>query len=531
MMKNSTRHLPQNRWRLLYYLNIHRILLSGFFISLFYFNITLDPFGQLKPEIFKWVSIFYFGFSLFSNFSINNHWPSFYLQANLQIIVDVFALLLLIHASGGVLSGVGLLLIIPIASSSILMSGVLAYFYAALASLLLLFDQFYLFLYSYSPPAYSQAGILGIILFGAGLLTNYLAIKLKRTQALALQMEDDLENMRGLARFVMTRLQNPLMLVDKLGNILLKNKSAEVIAQQLGIQQLSNISDFSPALALRFQKWLKQPQQSQKSFVLEKIHMEVQPQFTALNADKSDETIVVLEDIGKLNQLAQQQKLASLGRLTASIAHEIRNPLAAISHASELLAESESIDATDKRLTGIIQQHSKRLNEIIDSVLNMSRRKQALPEHIILSQWLPAFIQKMIHFSDDQIQLNIRDEPEILFDQQHLQQILTNLLNNAIYYANKEKQHNKMAESCPVLLNCYCHEAVIIEVINAGQPISSEDQRNLFEPFFTTKKNSGTGLGLYMAKELAQTNQATLEYQYLHDRRQTCFRLNIPLIL
>jgi two-component system, NtrC family, sensor histidine kinase PilS len=516
------RSYKKNEWRLLYFLNIYRILLSAFFSSLFYFQLELSPFGDLETQIFHMVSLIYFSFSLFSNFTINKQSPSFLIQTHVHLIIDIIAILFLTHASGGVNSGVGLLLMIPIAAGSIFQFRLMSYFYAALASILLLFDQFYIFLLFNLHPSYPQAGILGGILFFTALITNYLARKLQDTERLADQIGDDLANMENLAVFIMQRLQVPVIVVDNLGRINLKNEATTKLAKHLKKKEIKQLTDLSPTLSMLFHKWLKYNNNANESFFLENSSMEMLPQFSLLQKNQSKDIIIFLEDVSKLTQQAQQQKLASLGRLTASIAHEIRNPLAAISHAGELLSESEEITEGDKRLTQIIDQQSHRLNEIIDTVLNLSRRNQINTEQFKLRDWLKAFLSSQIHFPKKIISLQIESNFKVSFDKQHLQQILSNLLENALRHNLLEQiEHNLL----PVIIKIYKEDAVIIDIINSGNQISIADSKHLFEPFFTTQ-STGTGLGLFMAKELADSNHASLNYIPLENK--TCFRIKMP---
>jgi len=378
--------------------------------------------------------------------------------------------------------------------------------------------------------AYPQAGILGGILFFTALLTNYLIGRIQDTEALASQIGEDLADMENIAGFVMQRLQTPVLVVDNMGKIRLKNEAATKLFQHLQDQDKSKVfeklPDFSPALSSLFHKWLKHPENSNDSFALENTAIKIIPQFSPLQKKNTNDAIIFLEDISKVNQQAQQLKLAALGRLTASIAHEIRNPLSAISHAAELLSESENIQEMDQRLTQIIDKQSQRVNGIIDTVLSLSRRNQPQTEQLSLKQWLDNFLQEQIQFSAEQIdiQLQIEAQSSICFDPQHLQQILSNLIQNALIHSIPVETGR-----AKVILNI-SREAqtknTILQVINFGDAIKADDIPHLFEPFFTTKTN-GTGLGLYMSKELADSNHASLDYIPFQDK--TCFQLKFDI--
>ena len=230
-----------------------------------------------------------------------------------------------------------------------------------------------------------------------------------------------------------------------------------------------------------------------------------------------------IENTTALAQQAQQLKLASLGRLTASIAHEIRNPLSAISHAGELLAESLSHDASVSKLTGIIQRHSVRMNSIIETILEMSRRKNVEPTVVVLSPWLEKLVEEYCeikHIPARQIAL-ISSVPlaRICTDEEQLHQVMWNLIDNAWHYADKEQEQ-------PVEIRITLQaDDINIDVIDNGAGVSPQAMQHLFEPFHS-ERSGGTGLGLYLARELCQANGARLNY--LHEFG-SCFRISYPM--
>ena len=185
----------QKQWRPLHLLNLYCLFLSGIFISLIFSNIQIKPFGLADPELFQITSLAYLTISFLNGITIRWHWPALWLQTHVHIIVDICALILIMHSSGGVSSGVGLLLLIPIASISILSMTRSSLFYAAFTSLLLFADQFYLQIYFDTATAYTQTGLLGGILFLTALLTNYLVHKSEESIEVANQREIDLANM------------------------------------------------------------------------------------------------------------------------------------------------------------------------------------------------------------------------------------------------------------------------------------------------------------------------------------------------
>jgi len=247
--------------------------------------------------------------------------------------------------------------------------------------------------------------------------------------------------------------------------------------------------------------------------------------------------------VRSLNQQAQQLKLASLGRLTASIAHEIRNPLGAISHASQLLGESDSLPTSDHRLLDIINNHSKRVNQIIENILQLSRRRAAKPAQINLQQWIPAFINDYKSSKSNGNQLNILMKEKNIgdshndfdyddtnnnarldakFDTSQLQQVLTNLCDNGIRYGTIQAGRPDLRIEIGIDTS---QQQPYIRVIDYGLGISDENNKHLFEPFFTTE-NTGSGLGLYICKELCEANQAIISYKRTNTG-ESCFHLQL----
>jgi len=215
-------------------------------------------------------------------------------------------------------------------------------------------------------------------------------------------------------------------------------------------------------------------------------------------------------------------KLASLGRLSASIAHEIRNPLGAISHAGQLLSESESLGEEDRRMTNIIEDHSKRVNNIIENVMRISRREPAVPAEIELGSYLRDFVEEFRsshELDSNTIKLNIKKKAiDARMDPGQLNQVLWNLCENGMRYSKSKAALD---------LECAVREdskRPYIDVIDHGPGIAADIVDNLFEPFFTTD-SGGTGLGLYISKELCEANQATLNLQSNTEHGCT-FRIN-----
>jgi len=219
-----------------------------------------------------------------------------------------------------------------------------------------------------------------------------------------------------------------------------------------------------------------------------------------------DFSVLLVEDTTRAREQAQQLKLAALGRLTANIAHEIRNPLAAISHAAELLREEKRSEDRE-RLTRIVNDNAGRLERLVSDVLQLSKRDRVSSAPLRLQPWAAAFIAEFVAneaVPAGRIVLETRRESWVQFDHEHLHQVMWNLLKNAIRYARPEPS------SVRIRIDGYA-DRVELSVIDNGPGVPSAIQGQLFEPFFTTDAK-GTGLGLYLARELCAANRATLEY-------------------
>src|SRR5690606_8756574 len=196
----------------------------------------------------------------------------------------------------------------------------------------------------------------------------------------------------------------------------------------------------------------------------------------------------------------------SMGRFSASLAHEIRNPLAAINYAVQLLEESRT-DEADRRLLQIIHQQCQRTNGIVESVLGMARRERANPEHLDLVAFVQRFVsdyRSTLSVETDRLEAVLPAQPvNALADPGHLQQVLTALVHNALRYGRLPEEPARVR----VRVSTSGRNAVL-EVMDRGPGIPEGVVAQLFRPFFTTSEH-GTGLGLYIAGELARANQAT----------------------
>ncbi|EXF95291.1 histidine kinase [Pseudomonas fluorescens HK44] len=427
-------------------------------------------------------------------------------------LADILLLSVLFYAAGGVPSAIGNLLIVSVAIGNTLLRRRIGLLLAAVAAIGIISLTFTL---SGNHPNganhYLQAGTLGALCFAAALLVQGLTRQLEVSESLAQQRASEVVSLEALNALILQRMRTGILVLDSERRVQLANHSALSLFGQTHLDgQL--IDDYSTALVERLQLWFNNPTLRPQSLKVARTGLELQPSFIALGLNEQRQTLVFLEDLAQVAQQAQQLKLAALGRLTAGIAHEIRNPLGAISHAAQLLNESEELIGADRRLTQIIQDHSQRMNRVIENVLQLSRRQQSVPQRLDLKPWLEQFVRTVCEGATDrqQIHLSMGAGPfTTLMDPDQLAQVLDNLLRNA--WRHSALAH-KEAEVRLTLFIDPDSQLPTLEVQDNGPGVSAEQQAHLFEPFFTTS-SQGTGLGLYLSRELCESNQARLDFK------------------
>ena len=509
-------------WRALRYLNLYRAILSGLIIALAYFGIAPRYFGQIDADLFWVTAVTYFAFSVACSIAIQLRWAGFSVQLFVQVLGDVVAITVMMHASGGVASGFGMLLVVAIAGGSMLTDGRVAVSLAAIATIAVLSQQIYVWLDgTYPGTSYSQAGMLGITFFATAFLGYVLAKRARASEALAERRGTDLANLATLNEHIIQRMQSGVLVLDQRDNVRLLNSSASQLLGLKGDIAGKSLAKVSPELVILHRRWRDDAVQTSHIFRPESGAVDVMASFAKLGDENAGGggALVFLEDASAMRQRAQQLKLASLGRLTASIAHEIRNPLGAISHAGQLLTESETLPQTDRRLTRIIDENCHRMNAMVENILQLSRRTEPNRETVVLTEWARRFIDDFSYqrdMCDRELSLDSGDvEVRARVDANQLQQVVWNLCENAIRHAKPPVR--------VVIRVGKSQDRPYIEVLDNGEGIDPSVMEDLFEPFFTTQ-NNGTGLGLYIARELCEINQASLDLVEVAEVG-SCFRV------
>ncbi|MDD5275027.1 MAG: ATP-binding protein [Methylovulum sp.] len=508
----------QQAWRLLKIFVTYRLVLASLFMVLIYGRVEFSEFGPSYNTLYIYSSQSYLIITLISGICILRGLTSYTMQAQLLIFSDIIILTLLMHACGGIKSGIGILLAVSIASGGLLIGGRCAMLFAALAALSVLTEQAVSEQYrNVDNNSYTYAGMLGAAFFTIALLSHILTKRSEETLQLAKEQKQTIIKLEDLNQHIIQHLQSGIIITDPHQAIHIINESALRLAH-LDVAP-NNIGNISPQLAHAFQTWLNHPEHT--FLQLENagqntlhIHFEMLP------TQHEIFYMITLEDATLYNQRLQQSKLASLGRLTASIAHEIRNPLGAISHAGQLLSEMPNLSSQDRRLTEIIKNHCTRVNYIIEDILQLSKRSDSRKEKIELNAWLNDYLHDFILenaiVAETFMFLPVRQPLPAIIDPGQLKQIMDNLCQNALRYGKPEL-------GAIAVRSFRFKHSPCIEIIDNGGGINPEHLKHLFEPFFTTS-SSGTGLGLYISKELAELNQAKLSY-YLTPENRSCFRL------
>ncbi len=511
-------------WSLLKVFFIYRLIISSLFIIIFHshFDATLP--ANYNARLLSYFSLSYFGITVLSGVCIFWKLFSYTAQSQIAIFTDIAFITLLMHASGGIYSGIGILLVVSIAGGGLLIGGRCALLFAALASLFILSEQFYsLSNIPNSNTSFTYAGMLGASFFTIAYLSYVLAKRTEQSEILASFHQQKALNLEELNQYIIQHLQSGIIISNSLQQIKMCNEATLNMTESVNIKPPFNyLTDISSQLSECFELWLNDHQQN---FALIRLanHSDVHVRFSVLETQHETFHMIILEDISLYNQRLQQSKLASLGRLTASIAHEIRNPLGAISHAGQLLSESAELSSEDERLTEIIQNHSLRVNKIIEDVLQLSRREPSKREKINLNLWLASYLKSFIlDMACDPNSFTIHAKETdlwVFMDEGHLIQIMNNLCANALKYGDLTTHK--------IIIELGISEKMpYLRIMDNGSRIEEQTVNHLFEPFFTTS-TTGTGLGLYISKELAELNQAKLSYAITDDNKSS-FKLCLP---
>ena len=486
--------------------------------------------GSLNPNLYTTAALVYLATNIPLVGALSTRRNANQTLMLLVFLVDIIAITLLADTSGGMTSGLSVLLVITVAASAVIISNrKLAILVAAISVLAILLDTTWLILRDVlDSGSLFPAGLLGLLVFGVALMVQTIAHRLGRAEELARNRASDLYNLQRLNEQIVQHMQTGILLVNNEGLVRVMNKSATRLLtpeRQITEPQREQLEDYCVQLAHQFTQWKHSGIHRATPFTVTEGGNPVIANFQKLQPHVNRESLVFVEDYTPVTQYAQSLKLNSLGRLTASIAHEIRNPLAAISHAAQLLQESPDLIPSDNRMADIIQHHSERVNRIVESVMQISRREPPKPEQLLLASWLSEFVREYLNALNRPAEVTIDcDYKELLidFDPENLQRVFTNLLDNALRHSKQET--GKETARIHIDIDSTLHQYQI-NMIDNGSGVAFADRAKLFEPFFTTM-SEGSGMGLYLCKELCEINNADLDYRPT-GKGESCFRISI----
>ncbi|GAB4121320.1 MAG: two-component system sensor histidine kinase PilS [Sideroxydans sp.] len=500
---------PTDLWRSLGFFGLYRLVVGA--VLVFSAALLAEAMGLSAQDhkLFFWISVAYAGLTVLSALAVGVRKPAPGWQLAVQVCTDIAAIGLLSYFSGGVQNNLAMLLLVTLAFAGLISRGRITLLYAALASLAILFGHAYAVLVREAPVAqFFQVGMLASAYFAVAWLAHALSRYALASEKLAARRAVDLSSMAEANRLLIQDLPDGVLVVDERGRVRQSNPAAaRMLGYRFAVDGEDRLAQCAPLLDALFAAWRQNPALGREVLRLPPANQWVRVRFLAVEREGFWGAVVVLEDIQRAQAQAQQVKLAALGRLTANIAHEVRNPLSSINYAAELLKEG-GLDPARERLFQIILDNASRLNRIVQDVMQVNRRDRVQAESIALAQRLPLFVDELCRVENirrEIVTVEVGTDVQIRFDPGHLEQVLWNLCRNALRYCQGKDG------SVRLCVRTGTGGEVTLEVRDDGPGIAPTARQKLFEPFHTTEAG-GTGLGLYIARELSEANGAVLDY-------------------
>jgi two-component system sensor histidine kinase PilS (NtrC family) len=464
------------------------------------------------PNAFVTAATLYFLFGLATFLWIQRDFAAVPAPAQVLALLvgDLVGIAMVMSAGGNTGGSLPILLFPQLAASGWLLRTRTAFFHAALATLTLLGLDLYRALEGQIGVA--QVFQTALICFGY-FATVGIAVALgrytKASEDLAAQRSIDIANLEQVNRLIIQNMQDGVVVVDLNG--IVRGHNAQVARLLGGFGRMRGgmrLAEFSSTLHDYWRRWQEDSSESLPPFKVDATQRLLRVRLVRIGSGLNGGTLLYLEDLGRAQNQAQQMKLAAMGRLTASIAHEVRNPLSAINQAAQLLEEDGTVAPEGQRLLNMIRNNAKRIDRIVGEVLQLNRRDRQQPEIVALGDFMHNLIDEIAQAENmppGGISLQLPGNLQVIFDRGHLNQIIWNLVRNAWQHCQKKEGSIRISARPG-----YIGDAVICELSDDGPGIPAELRGQIFEPFFTTRPG-GTGLGLYIARELADANGAALE--------------------
>jgi two-component system sensor histidine kinase PilS (NtrC family) len=517
----ETSGIAEAQYRDLYFYSLYRVLEAGLLALLLFGPVRELLPAPLHPLLGKVTSFVYLAAS-----AMLLYWALRQAALRWQVVtgiaIDVVAGTLAIHAMPAAASGIALMLVFNVGATAMLLPLRYGLAGGALAGAAMIGEYIWSTLggADFTRPM-AEPLMFAVSFLSIAMLTYLLGRQIRESQALAERRGGELADLAAVNELIIRRMRTGVLLVDGDGEIRLANEAALLqLGDHRGERRLEQVA---PALAERLREWLRTGSSDDTPLRVDAEQPEVLPRFARLLAH-GDTALVFLDDTALVSRRAESMTLATLGRFSASLAHEIRNPLAAINYATQLLQESSDIREPDQRLLQIIHSQCQRTNGIVENVLGLARRERASADNVDLAAFAQRFVddhRQMLPPDSGSIEVGGAAEVHALVDPRHLQQVLTVLLQNALNHGHLPGDPAQVAFDVHVAAG-----RPTIDVRDRGPGIPEETRGQLFRPFFTTSEH-GTGLGLYIARELCRANEASLDYVDLPDG-SSCFRITLP---
>lgn len=511
-------------WRALRALTLYRLVLIGALLGSLESGMSLQIFEQVDAALFRRVSQGYAIVSLLLLIPLQAQRPRGSLQMGVQFFLDAVGVAALVYATGGIQSGLGILLITPMIVAALILSPRMALVCASFGTLLMFGEEFYRRLDGpMSTPDLTSTGVLGLMFFASTAAASAAAARARRSEAKAARADTELADLSRLNESIIGTMQTGVAVVDAEGHLRLANEAARHFLGGV-IPDQQPLRSIAPLLERAWLTWRSGSAVTQGPIGVPGREREIVPRFSPLGFNPDSATLILLDDAHQLQEQARQLKLAALGRLSASIAHEIRNPLSAMTQAGQLLAEDDSLKPEQQRLLDMIQRHGARIDRIVRDVLDLARPSPNPVPNIDLDrcieQALTAY-REQPQTAGQRIRHHFAPTMRrVRFDPAHLQQVLHNLWVNAAEHAP--------GHSVDVLTGRDNLGNHWLDICDDGPGIDRSMRERIFEPFVTTSPR-GVGLGLYLSRELCELNQAQL--RYLDQPRGARFRIRFASAL
>jgi len=498
--------------RELYFFNMFRVLEAVVYVGIVFSSLAFDWIKISHSTLGRVVALAYLVIAIILLISTDRMRRRIVTSIGVALTFDVIAASLVLLSLTGGHSSIPVMLMVNVGVGALLLPFGQSMLLAALAALGVIAPALLSFGGAVSGDrSVLEATLFGVAYFAVAGLCAHLGRQMRETEALAEQRGVDLLNLEQVNDLIIRRMKTGIILVDGANQILRINESAwHLIGNPSPTQR--DLGAVAAELSRRLYHWRHSGRVDQTPIALAADVPEVIPRFSRLAPNDDTHVLIFLDDTSLLSRRAEEMTLSSLGRLSASIAHEIRNPLAAIRYSAQLLAESESLDEEDRRLVEIVNNHCTRANEVVENILQLSRRERSRPESIDVNAWALAFVEDYKQNNDigqDHLRAITQNRRvEAMVDPQHLQQVVWNLVQNAIRYG---REPGAAARVVVVARLATDKGPPLIEIVDRGPGIPAKVAAQIFDPFFTTSEY-GTGLGLYLAKQMCESSQATLEY-------------------